>query len=76
MLVALVSIASAGLSSLTADFLRAPSPAGARESLAFITSRDHLAGSPGDYTMARYVRDKLRGFGLQAEIEEFAALPG
>ena len=46
------------------EFLSVPSAASARASLKHITSRPHVAGTPGDYAMATYVRDSLRAAGI------------
>ncbi|CAM9256775.1 unnamed protein product, partial [Laminaria digitata] len=37
------------LTDLERDFIEVPSPDSARESLQFITSKPHVAGSPGDH---------------------------
>ncbi|CAM9175455.1 unnamed protein product [Choristocarpus tenellus] len=45
-------------------FMGVPSPQSARESLKFITSKPHVAGTPGDYEMAEFVRDKMLAAGI------------
>ncbi|CAB9498534.1 Glutamate carboxypeptidase 2 [Seminavis robusta] len=40
-----------------------------RESLRYITKRSHVAGTEGDWENAYYVRDRLREFGFDANIE-------
>jgi len=56
------------------QFRAAPSPANAREELRRLTSEAHIAGSPEDYATAVYVRDQMRGFGLNSEIKEYQVL--
>src|SRR6266567_1231754 len=56
------------------QFRAAPSAATAREELRRLTSEAHIAGSPEDYTTAVYVRDQMRGFGLNSEIKEYQVL--
>ena len=55
-------------------FLSIPSAGGARETSQFINSRMHYAGTPGDYRLAIYVRDKMRQLGLQAKLETFRTI--
>ena len=50
-------------------FLEVPSPASARANLQHITSRPHVAGTPGDYAMAEFVRDQIASAGIAAEID-------
>jgi N-acetylated-alpha-linked acidic dipeptidase len=56
-----------------ATFLRIPSSSGARASSRVINERYHYPGTPGDYRLAVYMRDAMRGFGLRAWIEAFPA---
>jgi N-acetylated-alpha-linked acidic dipeptidase len=56
-----------------AAFLRIPSSSGARASSQVINERYHYPGTPGDYRLAVYMRDAMRGFGLRAWIEAFPA---
>jgi N-acetylated-alpha-linked acidic dipeptidase len=46
------------------QFLAAPSPVSARANLQHITSRPHVAGTPGDYAMAEFVRDQMHHAGI------------
>ena len=50
-------------------FLAVPSAESARASLKHITSRPHVAGTPGDHAMAEFVRDTIRAAGIPAEID-------
>ena len=56
------------------QFRAAPSPANAREELRRLTAEAHIAGSPEDYATAVYVRDQMRGFGLNSDIREYQVL--
>src|SRR5204863_1744984 len=56
------------------QFRAAPQSAGAREELRRLTAEAHIAGSPEDYATAVYVRDQMRGFGLQSELREYQVL--
>jgi N-acetylated-alpha-linked acidic dipeptidase len=56
-----------------ATFLRIPSSDGARASSQVINQGYHYAGTLGDYRLAAYMRDAMRGFGLRAWIEAFPA---
>lgn len=40
----------------------------------YITSESHVAGTPGDFKMAAYVRDSMRKAGLDANIMEVETL--
>ena len=66
--------ASAAERRIEAQFRAAPSAATAREELRRLTSEAHIAGSPEDYATAVYVRDQMRGFGLNSEIKEYQVL--
>jgi N-acetylated-alpha-linked acidic dipeptidase len=52
-------------------FLDVPSPQGILDELTRIDAEPHYAGSRGDYGLAVYMRDRLREFGLDAELEPF-----
>jgi N-acetylated-alpha-linked acidic dipeptidase len=74
--VAMVTVASAASDTepqSEAAFLRIPSSSGARASSQVINQRYHYPGTPGDYRLAVYMRDAMRGFGLRAWIEAFPA---
>jgi N-acetylated-alpha-linked acidic dipeptidase len=74
--VAMVTVASAASDTepqSEAAFLRIPSSSGARASSQVINERYHYPGTPGDYSLAVYMRDAMRGFGLRAWIEAFPA---
>src|SRR6266536_1300343 len=66
--------ASAAERRIEAQFRAAPSAATAREELRRLTSEAHIAGSPEDYATAIYVRDQMRGFGLNSELKEYQVL--
>src|SRR5438046_3748330 len=66
--------ASAAERKIEDQFRAAPSAATAREELRRLTSEAHIAGSPEDYATAVYVRDQMRGFGLNSEIKEYSVL--
>ncbi len=51
-----------------------PDPTRLRKNLEFIAAKPHNAGSPGSKAMAEYILAQLKGFGLDAHIEEFEAL--
>jgi N-acetylated-alpha-linked acidic dipeptidase len=46
-------------------FLSLPSPIKIRETHAWLTAEPHVAGSPRDRTLAEWVRDRWREFGLE-----------
>ena len=52
-----------------ADFLDVPSAQGALDVATEIALRPHYAGSYGDQQLALYMRDKLREYGFEADIE-------
>ncbi|MDP9017821.1 MAG: M28 family peptidase [Candidatus Eremiobacteraeota bacterium] len=54
-------------------FMDIPSAEGALEHSRFLNSQAHYPGSPGDYNVALYMRDKLRSYGFEAELEAFRA---
>jgi hypothetical protein len=62
------------LSPLERQFYAVPSNASAREHLFHITSEAHVAGTPGDLKMARYVHDAFTSYGLESRIEAVPVL--
>eukprot|EP00467_Chlorarachnion_reptans_P007254 CAMPEP_0114496444 /NCGR_PEP_ID=MMETSP0109-20121206/5773_1 /TAXON_ID=29199 /ORGANISM="Chlorarachnion reptans, Strain CCCM449" /LENGTH=870 /DNA_ID=CAMNT_0001673717 /DNA_START=495 /DNA_END=3106 /DNA_ORIENTATION=+ len=52
------------LSPVEAAFKKLPDSLSARENLKFITSKPHVAGTPGDYEMAMFVKGKLESYGI------------
>src|SRR5712691_8465064 len=65
---------SAAERKLEDQFRGVPQPATAREELRRLTAEAHIAGSPEDYATAIYVRDQMRGFGLQSDLREYQVL--
>lgn len=66
LLVLLLLAAQRGFCALTdieRDFIEVPSPDSARESLQFITSKPHVAGTPGDHE----VRDRGEGVATSSQ---------
>ncbi|HEY0004893.1 MAG TPA: M28 family metallopeptidase [Pyrinomonadaceae bacterium] len=59
---------------LEEQFRAVPSPASARQHLLRLTAEPHVAGTPEDYETAVYVRDRLRSYGLAAELKEYQVL--
>jgi N-acetylated-alpha-linked acidic dipeptidase len=57
-----------------ATYLSIPSSDGARESSQAMNQRYHYAGTPGDYALAVWMRDRMRAFGLEAHVESFPAV--
>src|SRR3954470_13988413 len=56
-------------------FLTIPSPTKVREAHAWLTAEPHVAGSPRDRSLAEWVRDRWREYGLeQVEIVEHEVL--
>ena len=53
------------------DFRAVPTPASAREHLRRLTVEPHVAGTKEDYATAIYVRDKIRSYGIPAELKEY-----
>ena len=51
-----------------------PSPKSARDFLLRLTEEPHVAGTPADRKTAEFVRDKLAGWGWDAEIVEYQVL--
>src|SRR5438445_5431651 len=56
------------------QFRAVPAPNSAREHLRRLTLEPHVAGTKEDYATAVYVRDQMRGYGLQAELKEYQVL--
>lgn len=54
----------AQLSSEETLFLSVPSNVSAREHLKYITSKPHVAGTPGDHEMAKYVQERFVEAGI------------
>jgi N-acetylated-alpha-linked acidic dipeptidase len=52
-------------------FLDIPSAQGALDESMRIDERPHDAGSPDDYALALYMRDRMRAFGIDASLESF-----
>ncbi|MFN2597584.1 MAG: M28 family metallopeptidase [Pyrinomonadaceae bacterium] len=65
---------SAAERALEDRFRAVPRADGAREHLRQLTKEAHLAGTPEDYQTALYVRDRLREYGLSAELREYQVL--
>ena len=59
---------------LEEQFRAAPLAASARAHLQHLTAEPHVAGTREDYATALYVRDRLRSYGLAAELEEYQVL--
>ncbi len=57
--------------SLEQRFRAVPKPDSAREHLRTLTRVPHIAGTKEDYDTAVYVRDKLRSYGIAAELKEY-----
>jgi len=55
-------------------FRAVPAPVSAREHLRQLTKEPHVAGTQEDYQTALYVRDRLRGYGIAAELKEYQVL--
>ena len=55
-------------------FLSTPQPDTLRRHLRILTEEPHVAGTPEDYATALYVRDRMRAYGLEAELQEFHVL--
>ncbi len=56
------------------SFRGVPAPASAREHLRQLTKEPHVAGTQEDYQTALYVRDRLRAYGVAAELKEYSVL--
>ena len=56
------------------EFKSVPAPDSAREHLRALTAAPHVAGTKEDYDTAIYVRDKIRSYGIPAELKEYDVL--
>ena len=65
---------SAAQRRLEESFRAVPAAASAREHLRQLTKEPHVAGTPEDYQTAVYVRDRLRAYGVAAELKEYQVL--
>ena len=54
--------------SVEAKLATLPSPESARRQLSLLTEEPHLAGTPRNYALAEYVRDRFKEYGLE-EVE-------
>lgn len=61
-------------STLESQFLALPSAVGAEQSARVINERMHFPGTPGDYQLAVYMRDRLNALGLSAHLETFRTI--
>jgi len=57
-----------------AEFLTTPTPDQARRWLRRLTEEPHVAGTPGDHAVALFIRDRLREFGLEADLAPYHVL--
>lgn len=55
-------------------FRAIPKPESAREHLRQLTKEPHVAGTQEDYQTALYVRDRMREYGINAELKEYQVL--
>lgn len=55
-------------------FLSVPTPESARQHLRIYTEEPHMAGTEADYQTAVYTRDRLKEYGITAEIVEYQVL--
>ena len=53
------------------QFRSVPNQKSAREHLRLLTLEPHIAGTKEDYDTAIYVRDKMRSYGLTADLKEY-----
>ena len=60
--------AAAQTSPIEKEFLAVPTTASARASLKHITSRPHVAGTPGDLAMAQFVHDQIKAAGIDIRL--------
>jgi N-acetylated-alpha-linked acidic dipeptidase len=58
--VAEMAAKAAQISLVERDFLAVPTAASARANLMHITSRPHVAGTPGDYAMAQFMLNQIK----------------
>jgi N-acetylated-alpha-linked acidic dipeptidase len=66
--------ARAGFLETQARLLATPKPDGARRLLRTLTEEPHIAGTPAGRRTAEFVRDKLRGWGWDADLVEYHVL--
>jgi N-acetylated-alpha-linked acidic dipeptidase len=59
---------------LEEQFRAVPLASSARAHLQQLTAEPHVAGTNEDYQTALYVRDRMRAYGLAADIEEYQVL--
>jgi N-acetylated-alpha-linked acidic dipeptidase len=59
---------------LEEQFRAIPTTASARSHLQRLTREAHVAGTPEDYETALYLRDRMRAYGLAAELKEYQVL--
>lgn len=52
-------------------YLSVPNPESVKKHLRVYTEEPHMAGTPQDYQTAVYTRDRLREYGISAEIVEY-----
>ena len=67
LLLLLPALTSSKLTSLESAFLEIPTATSAKTSLNYITSKSHIAGSPGDHEMANYVQSEFEKVGIKSE---------
>jgi N-acetylated-alpha-linked acidic dipeptidase len=60
-----------GLDPFETRFLAVPSASGALATSRALNAVQHFAGSPGDYRIAAYMRDRLRDAGFEAQLESY-----
>jgi N-acetylated-alpha-linked acidic dipeptidase len=65
---------SAAERQLEEQFRAVPQPDSARAHLKQLTAVPHVAGTREDYDTAIYVRDRMRAYGLAADIKEYQVL--
>lgn len=65
---------SAAARRIEESFRAVPAAASAREHLRQLTKEPHVAGTREDYQTALYVRDRLRAYGVAAELKEYSVL--
>ena len=56
------------------EFKLVPAAESSREHLRKLTAAPHVAGTKEDYDTAIYVRDKIRSYGIPAELKEYDVL--
>ena len=53
------------------EFMATPSPAKARQWSAWLTEEPHVAGTPQQRRVAEYLAERLRAFGIEAELVRY-----